>query len=445
VSAPAHIVVVDDSDEIREIYETILSAAGYRVLSCSDAERAFEVIQRERPGLVLTDIGLGVTSGLDLITRLRSDLAEPPLVVACSGFTDFQREAIRRGAHAFLPKPFDADILLAAVAEGLAGKPVSATVSARAHARASALRREAIIAAEEALARLGPKRSDLEQGSAWTVSWLPRYLGFGGAAVALIEQDELRVLAACRTRTPVHGALGESAFTRDVVETSSNLVVPDAERWSDSTSRHRFYAGVPITDGRVAIGALCVFDALPRQFDADDLALLEALGRIDSAALGALDAEAEPFWIRSPMISHAGIRLLVDLALKRSERTCSPVVLLPFEANDASWAAELDARFESARTALASLGGDRYAVLMARSSVEMALLESRRIMQTVRQRGALRGAGAVALDGGAIAARTGSDLLWLADELCTRAVRQGGASVEAVVVRHEAWSTEAAP
>src|SRR5262249_35639516 len=160
---------------------------GYRVILCEDADSAFEVISRERPDLVLTDIGLGVTSGFTLITRIRSDLPAPqPVIIACSGFRDFGEQALARGADGFLPKPFDLPTLLDALVQPLAGKPLSAPLRVRASQRARALRREAIVAAKAALSRQRGRLEDYQRRGAWTVAWLPRYLGFGTALLALI-------------------------------------------------------------------------------------------------------------------------------------------------------------------------------------------------------------------------------------------------------------------
>ncbi len=253
------IVVVEDSPDLRSVFERLLRSEGYRVVSCEDADDGFDAVRRECPDLVLTDIGLGVTSGLELITRIRSDLPAPhPVIIACSGFGEFEPLALARGADSFLPKPFDVATLLDAIAEALAGKPQSAPISARATQHANALRREAIAAAKAARSRWTSQRPDYEQRSGWTAAWLPQYFGFGSALLALIEDEHLRVFASSDSRFAKGDVLDDSfKFCRDVVETGSNLVLPDATLWSQTgLASTRFFAGVPITDGEVAIGAI---------------------------------------------------------------------------------------------------------------------------------------------------------------------------------------------
>jgi CheY-like chemotaxis protein len=252
------VIVVEDSDELRDLLEHIFRSAGFSVIGCEDADSAFEAIRRERPDLVITDIGLGVTSGLDLITRIRSDLRPPlPPIIACSGFSDFKQQALDRGAYLFLPKPFEARSLLRAASDALAGKPASPAVAAQATEHARVLRQEAIAAADTAQAQPGTRPADVEARARWTAEWLPSYFGFGHTLLALIEGTELRVLASSDPKHSVGGALDESTpFCRDVVETSSNLVLADASRWAAAERQTaRFFAGVPVVDGEVAIGA----------------------------------------------------------------------------------------------------------------------------------------------------------------------------------------------
>ena len=132
-AASKAVLVVDDSPEIVELLGMALESEGYRVLKAADATTAFELVRRERPGVLVTDIMLGVTNGLDLITRIRSDLAPPlPAVVAMSGFAEVGAEALRRGATRFLPKPFVVEDLLDAVNTAAAGKaPQSARGATR--------------------------------------------------------------------------------------------------------------------------------------------------------------------------------------------------------------------------------------------------------------------------------------------------------------------------
>src|SRR5215468_4984574 len=100
------ILVVDDSDELRELYQTLLRHEGYEVTTASSAEEALEIVRKWRPSLVITDIFMPGVGGLELITRLRSDLAPPiPPIIAFSGLSEAKDEALKRGAARFEIKP----------------------------------------------------------------------------------------------------------------------------------------------------------------------------------------------------------------------------------------------------------------------------------------------------------------------------------------------------
>src|SRR6188768_4055830 len=103
---PKTILVVDDSEEIRELFSALLEGAGF-VVECSDsAEAAFARVRAARPDLMVLDVVLPGMDGLELLLKLRSDLAPPiPPVILCSGFELAESEALRRGAVRFLRKP----------------------------------------------------------------------------------------------------------------------------------------------------------------------------------------------------------------------------------------------------------------------------------------------------------------------------------------------------
>ena len=71
--AKTSIVILQDLDHLRELIGFMFERDGFRVVTCSDADSGFEAVRGECPDAVLTDLMLGASSGLELITRLRSD------------------------------------------------------------------------------------------------------------------------------------------------------------------------------------------------------------------------------------------------------------------------------------------------------------------------------------------------------------------------------------
>jgi chemosensory pili system protein ChpA (sensor histidine kinase/response regulator) len=103
----AKILVVDDAPMFREIETVFLGRTG-RILTASDGGEAFEIAQRERPDLVLTDLLMREMDGDELCRRIRhdADLRRVPVVVVTSGNSAEEHErAVRAGADGVVSKP----------------------------------------------------------------------------------------------------------------------------------------------------------------------------------------------------------------------------------------------------------------------------------------------------------------------------------------------------
>jgi len=106
------VLVADDNDDTRLMFQSLLAAKGYRVIEASDGEQAVEFIQHETPGLVLLDLGLPRLNGLNVIHRLRKELGliDLPLVVI-TGYDNHLDTAVAAGCDDYLLKPIDFDRL----------------------------------------------------------------------------------------------------------------------------------------------------------------------------------------------------------------------------------------------------------------------------------------------------------------------------------------------
>lgn len=120
----ASVLVVEDEDAVRSIFERMLGRAGYAVRAAPDGETALEM-WRDGSGavdLLVTDLMLPGMSGLELAERLREDAPELP-VVFTSGYSerDLTEEVAGDVEGHFLEKPFAAEELEARVRAALAG------------------------------------------------------------------------------------------------------------------------------------------------------------------------------------------------------------------------------------------------------------------------------------------------------------------------------------
>jgi two-component system, NtrC family, response regulator AtoC len=115
------IYVVDDDASSRDLLARILAGEGYRVTALDDGQMALQQLGREpAPDLVVSDIRMGETGGLELTDALRERAPDTPVIlVTAFGNIDGAIEAIRRGAFDYLSKPYDVDGIKLVVARAL--------------------------------------------------------------------------------------------------------------------------------------------------------------------------------------------------------------------------------------------------------------------------------------------------------------------------------------
>lgn len=102
------VIVVDDSDEVRDILTQLFEGEGYRVLPVEDGETALLMTKRVRPSLITLDIHLPREDGHEILRRLKADPDTSAIpVVVISGQADLLELGDRLGADGILAKPFD--------------------------------------------------------------------------------------------------------------------------------------------------------------------------------------------------------------------------------------------------------------------------------------------------------------------------------------------------
>jgi len=111
----ATILLVEDTRELALVVARELEAAGYRVLRAADGRSALDLLERERPDLVLLDWMLPGVSGLDVLREVRRERATPVLMLTARGEETDRVIGLELGADDYLPKPFGMRELLARV------------------------------------------------------------------------------------------------------------------------------------------------------------------------------------------------------------------------------------------------------------------------------------------------------------------------------------------
>jgi UDP-3-O-acyl N-acetylglucosamine deacetylase len=137
------ILVVDDEARVRESVREVLSDEGYRVVDTADVTRVLDMIDQEKPGLILLDIWMPKADGIGLLKEIKNK--EPELnVVMISGHGNIHTAvtATKFGAFDFLEKPLSLEGLLLTVRRAL-GIPSGTDQSARGRSRRSAAKKSA--------------------------------------------------------------------------------------------------------------------------------------------------------------------------------------------------------------------------------------------------------------------------------------------------------------
>lgn len=124
----ASVLVVDDTAVNRNLIATVLSFAGHRVIEAADGATAMELIRRERPDLVITDLLMPVMDGYKLAREIRADpeLASLPIVFYTANYLEQEIRpfAIATGVGHILVKPVDPERLIEVVERALTEEPI---------------------------------------------------------------------------------------------------------------------------------------------------------------------------------------------------------------------------------------------------------------------------------------------------------------------------------
>jgi CheY-like chemotaxis protein len=113
------ILVADNDEEVRNALQTLLSTAGYTTLFAADGVALIEQARKHEPHLVMLDFCLPAGNALVMVQTLRRfpEFARIPILI-CAG-REYRMRAIEvfsAGANAFLPKPFNRQMLFSLIA-----------------------------------------------------------------------------------------------------------------------------------------------------------------------------------------------------------------------------------------------------------------------------------------------------------------------------------------
>ncbi len=109
------VLVVDDEPQILRGLRTNLKARGYDVDTAADGERALDLASRQRPDVVILDLGLPGIDGVEVIRALRVWSSTPIIVLSAREQEPDKIAALDAGADDYVTKPFGMGELLARI------------------------------------------------------------------------------------------------------------------------------------------------------------------------------------------------------------------------------------------------------------------------------------------------------------------------------------------
>ena len=114
------LLIVDDDRQIVKAVSMRFRAAGYDVQCVHDGEAGLKAATEQVPSAIVLDVRMPKLDGLSVLTKLREQERTRciPVIILSASAVDKGR-ALDAGAFCFLPKPYDAKILLASVASSL--------------------------------------------------------------------------------------------------------------------------------------------------------------------------------------------------------------------------------------------------------------------------------------------------------------------------------------
>ena len=123
--------VIDDDEAMRKSLAFLLRVAKIEVQTYESAMSFLNALSKIRPGCIVTDVRMPGLSGIDLLKRLQqTKLNMPVIVITGHGDVSLAVEAMKCGAVDFLEKPFDDEVLLAAIRSALNARATEAAQNA---------------------------------------------------------------------------------------------------------------------------------------------------------------------------------------------------------------------------------------------------------------------------------------------------------------------------
>lgn len=121
---PNKILLAEDDNELATILKEILKKNGYEVIVATDGLQATNLTHKEKPNLIILDLGMPAGGGLTALKNLKMSVYTqdiPVIILTGTGGPQDERIAHDLGVNLYLRKPYDAKELLVKIKEFLSG------------------------------------------------------------------------------------------------------------------------------------------------------------------------------------------------------------------------------------------------------------------------------------------------------------------------------------
>jgi two-component system KDP operon response regulator KdpE len=120
---PETILVIDDEVQIRRLLEITLSSVGFKISEAGTGKEGLISAATLHPSLIILDLGLPDTEGLEILKKIRVWYQKPIIVLSVKNSEDDIISALDNGANDFITKPFRTMELLARIRVALRHSP----------------------------------------------------------------------------------------------------------------------------------------------------------------------------------------------------------------------------------------------------------------------------------------------------------------------------------